>query len=160
MVSGPRVKLVGCKRALNSTTVYSTDRSKAVIPVLVISFLLCGLFLRGVLSLALSVCFSVLLALRLPRLGKRELILVFFRTFVQFALVLLCLLSLPLVWEGLRLVTMAFPGLFSYLFCKEPDFERWVGVHRSTPRTRISLLNEESVTGSHCGMTKVLLIQL
>ena len=41
-------------------------------------------------------CFSVLLALRLPRLGKRELIVVFFLTFVLLALVWFCLFPLPL----------------------------------------------------------------
>ena len=41
-----------------------------------------------------------------------------FRTFVRFALfVWFRLFSLPLgVWEGLRLVIVALPGLFSYLF--------------------------------------------
>ena len=35
VVSGPRVKLASCKSALNAPVVYSTDRSKAVVPVLV-----------------------------------------------------------------------------------------------------------------------------
>ena len=40
-----------------------------------------------------------------------------FRTVVQFALVRFCLFLLPLgVCEGLRLVFMALPGLFSYIF--------------------------------------------
>ena len=40
-----------------------------------------------------------------------------FRTFVRFALVWFCLFPLPLgVWEGLRFVTAALPGFFSYLF--------------------------------------------
>ena len=40
-----------------------------------------------------------------------------FRTFVRFVLVWICWFSLPLgVWEGLRFVVVAFPGLFSYLF--------------------------------------------
>ena len=39
-----------------------------------------------------------------------------FRTFVRFMLVWICWFSLPLgVWEGLRFVIMALPGLFSYL---------------------------------------------
>ena len=39
------------------------------------------------------------------------------RTFVRFALVLFCLFPLSLgVWEGLRLVIVALPGIFSYLF--------------------------------------------
>ena len=40
-----------------------------------------------------------------------------FRMFVRFALVWFCLFPLPLgVWEGLRFVIVAFPGLFSYRF--------------------------------------------
>ena len=35
---GPRVKLAGCKSALNPSVVYSTDRSKGVVPVLVLLF--------------------------------------------------------------------------------------------------------------------------
>ena len=39
-----------------------------------------------------------------------------FRTFVRFALVWFCLFSHPLcVWDGLRLVIVALPGLFSCL---------------------------------------------
>ena len=39
------------------------------------------------------------------------------RRFVRFALVWLCLFLLPLgVWEGLRLVIVALPELFSYFF--------------------------------------------
>ena len=64
----------------------------------------------------LFLCFSVLLALRLPRLGKRELISAF-RTFVRFGLVWFYLFPLPLgVWEGLQFVIVELPGFFSYLF--------------------------------------------
>ena len=39
-----------------------------------------------------------------------------FRTFVRFVLVWICRFPLPLgVWEGLRFVIMALPGLFSYI---------------------------------------------
>ena len=81
--SGPRVKLASCKSALNPTVVYSTDRSKAVVPVLVLLFVALWFILPGdlfyVLPCVISFfCFSVLLALRLPRLGKRELILMLF----------------------------------------------------------------------------------
>ena len=98
--------------------VYSIVRSKAVVPVLVLLFVALSFILRGDLPFViLYLCFSVLLALRLPRLGKRANISAF-RTFVRFALVWFCLISLPLrVWEGLRLVTVALPGLFSYHFC-------------------------------------------
>ena len=55
---------------------YSTDRSKAVVPVLVVLFLALWFILRGdllyvILCVILFLCFSVLLVLRLPHLGKR-----------------------------------------------------------------------------------------
>ena len=63
--------------------VYSTDRSKAVVPVLVLLFVALWFILQGdlfyvLLCFNLFLCFSVLLALRLPRLETRELILVLF----------------------------------------------------------------------------------
>ena len=126
--SGPRVKLASCKSALNAVpptpppphVVYSTDRYSGGPGV---SLTLCCFVVyatrRFVLCLImyyLFLCFSVLLALRLPRLGKRELILVLIVHLFD-ALVWFCLFSLPLgVWEGLRFVVMVLPGLFSYLF--------------------------------------------
>ena len=47
VASGPRVKLAGCKSALNPTVVYSTDRSKAVVPLLVFLFVALWFTLRG-----------------------------------------------------------------------------------------------------------------
>ena len=38
VASGPRVKLASCKRALNPQVVCSTNRSKVVVPVLVLLF--------------------------------------------------------------------------------------------------------------------------
>ena len=83
VTSGPRVKLASCKSALNPTMVFSTDRSKAVVPVLVLLFVALWFILRGDLLyvfpyVILFLCFSVLLVLQLPRLGKSELILVLF----------------------------------------------------------------------------------
>ena len=80
---GPRVKLASCKSALNPPLVCSTDRSKAVVPVLILLLVALWFILRGDLfyvfpCVILFLCFSVLLVLRLPRLGKRELILVLF----------------------------------------------------------------------------------
>ena len=80
VASGARVKLASCKPALNPyPVVYSTDGSKAVDPVLVLLFVALLFIVRGdsfyvLLCVILFLCFSVLLALRLPRLGKRELI--------------------------------------------------------------------------------------
>ena len=91
VASGPRVKLASCKSALTPPpapappppVVCSTDRSKAVVPVLVLLFVALWFILRGDLlyvfpCVILFLCFSVLLVLRLLRLGKRELILVLF----------------------------------------------------------------------------------
>ena len=74
VASGPRVKSASCKSALNPTVVFSTDRSKAVVPVLVLLFVASyeAICLMSYLVLVLFLCFSVILALRLPRLGKRE----------------------------------------------------------------------------------------
>ena len=50
-------------------------------------------------------------------LGEERANLSAFRTFVRFVLVWICLFPLPLgVWEGLRFVIAALPGLFFYLF--------------------------------------------
>ena len=73
------MKLASCKSALNPPVVYSTDRSKVVVPVLVFLFVALWFILRGDLlyvfpCVILFLCFSVLLVLRLPRLEKRELI--------------------------------------------------------------------------------------
>ena len=47
VASGPRVKLASCKSALNPPVVYSTNRSKAVVPVLVLLFGALRFNLRG-----------------------------------------------------------------------------------------------------------------
>ena len=100
---------------------YSIGHSKVVVPVLVLLFVALWFILRGYLLLCLTcvilfLCFSVLLALRLTRLGKTA-NLSAFRSFVQFVLVWFCRFPLSLcVWEGLRFVNVALPGLFSYRF--------------------------------------------
>ena len=91
VASGPRVKLASCKSALNHPVVCSIDRFKAVVPVLVLLFVVLWFILRGDLlyvfpCVILFLCFSVLLVLRLPRLWKRA-NLSAFRTFVWFVLV-------------------------------------------------------------------------
>ena len=85
------MKLAGCESALNPPVVYSTDRSKAVVPVLVLLFGALWFILRGDLLYVLQcailfLCFSVLSALRLPCLGKRELILVLFLRLIDLCL--------------------------------------------------------------------------
>ena len=108
------MKLAGCKSALNPPVVYSTDRSKALVPVLFLLFAALWFILRGDLFYVLPcaillLCFSVLLGLRLPRLGGGRANLSVFRTFVRFMLVWFCRFSLPFgVWEGLLFVFVAF----------------------------------------------------
>ena len=56
-------------------------------------------------------------SIAITSLGEERANLSAFRTFVRFVLVWICRFPLPLgVWEGLRFVIVAFPGLFSYLF--------------------------------------------
>ena len=101
--------------------VYFTDRSKAVVPVLVLLFVALWFILRGDL-LCLSVCHFVLVffspfSIAITSLGKERANLSSFRRFVRFVLVCICRFPLPLgVWEGLRFVIVAPPGLSSYLF--------------------------------------------
>ena len=70
------MKLASCKSALNPPMVYSTDRSKAVVLFAALWFILRGDLFYVLACVVLFICFSVNLELRIPRLGKRELILV------------------------------------------------------------------------------------
>ena len=69
--------------------------------------------------LYLTLCNFVLVfispfSIAITSLGKERANLSAFRTFVRFALVWICRFPLPLgVWEGLRFVIVALPGLFS-----------------------------------------------
>ena len=73
------MKLASCKSALNPSVVYSADRSKAVVLLFVaLWFILRGDLLYAFPCVILFLWFSIILVLRLPRLGKRELILVLF----------------------------------------------------------------------------------
>ena len=122
VASGPRVKLASCKSALNPPVVYSTDRSKAVVPVLVLFFVALWFILRGDLlyvfpCVILFLCFSSPFSIAITSLGEDRANLSAFRKFVRFVLVWICRFPLPLgVWEGLRFVIVALPGLFSYFF--------------------------------------------
>ena len=123
---GPRVKLASCKSALTPppppTVVYSTDRSKAVVPVLVLLFGALWFILRDDLLYVLPcailfLCFSVLLALRLPHLGKRELILVLFVCLIDLCF-WICRFPLPLdVCEGGAVCDCGTPWTFLLPFC-------------------------------------------
>ena len=70
----------------------------------------------------LSMCYFVLVffspfSIAITSLGEERANLGAFRTFVRFVLGWICRFPLPLgVWEGLRFVIVALPGLFSYPF--------------------------------------------
>ena len=121
VASGPRMKLASSKSALNPTVVCSTDRSKAVVPVLVLLFVALWFIIRGDLlyvfpCVILSCVFSPF-SIAVTSLGEERANLSAFRTFVRFVLVWICRFPLPLgVLEGLRFVIVALPGRFSYLF--------------------------------------------
>ena len=95
-----------------------SGRSKAVVPVLFLFCLAFWFILRGasclVLPCSLSSCFFSPLALKSPRLGKRELVyLLLVHLFVCFARVNFCPFSFPLGVSGwLRLQNVALPRLF------------------------------------------------
>ena len=72
----------------------------------------------------LFLCFFNPFSIAVTSLGEERVSLRAFRTFVRFALALVwfCLFPLPLgVWEGLRFVSVAHPGFFSYLFFDIPN---------------------------------------
>ena len=125
VASGPRVKLASCKSALNPPVVYSTDRSKAVVLVLVLLFVDLWFILRGDLlyvfpCVILFLCFFSLFSIAITSLGEERANLSAFRTFVRFVLVWICRCSLALgVGEGLRFVIVALSVLFSYFFRRE-----------------------------------------
>ena len=102
--------------------VYSSDRSKAVVPVLVLLFVALWFILRGDLFYVLTLCYFVLVFfspfnIAITSLGEEKANLSVFRTFVRFVLVWFYRFSLPLgVCKRLRFVIVALPGLFSYPF--------------------------------------------
>ena len=73
----------------------------------------------------LSVCHFVLVffspfSIAITSLGEERANLSAFRTFVRFVLVWICRFPLPLgVWDGLRFVIVALPGLFFYFFFRK-----------------------------------------
>ena len=94
VASGPRVKLASCKSALNPPVVYSTDRSKAVVPVLVLLLVALWFILRGdllyVFPCVILFLFFSPFSIAITSLGKERANLSAFRAFVRFVLVWIC----------------------------------------------------------------------
>ena len=101
------MKLASFKSALNPPVVCSTDRSKAVVPVLVLLFVALWFTLRGdcCMSFRVSFCSCVFFfspfSIAITSLGEERANLSAFRTFVRFVLVWICRFPLPLgVWKS------------------------------------------------------------
>ena len=121
VASGPWVKLASCKSALTPPqppAVYFTDRSKAVVPVLVLLFGALWFILRGDLLYVLP-CAGLFspFSIAITSLREERANLSAFCMFDRFVHIWICRFPLPLdVWEGLRFVIVALPRLFSYPF--------------------------------------------
>ena len=81
------MKLVGCKSALNPLVVYSTDRSKVVVLLLVLLFVALWFILPRQFVLNLALCYFVLVffspfSIAINFLGKERANLSSFHTFV------------------------------------------------------------------------------
>ena len=132
VASGPRVKLASCKNGALAgpphplppppSLIYFTDRSKAVVPVLVLLFVALWFILRSdfyaLPCVILFLCFSVLSALRLPRLGKRELILVFSVRLLDLRWFVLSVSSSSLCLRRAAFCNCGTPWAFLLLFFK------------------------------------------
>ena len=85
------MKLASCKSALNPPLVYSTDRSKAVVPALVLLLVALWFILRAIccMSFHVSFCSCVFspFSIAITSLGEERANLSAFRTFVRFVLV-------------------------------------------------------------------------
>ena len=113
--------MASCKSALNPRWFFSTDRSKAVIPVLIVLWCFVVYSARRFV-VCLTLCHFVLVffspfSIAITSLGEGRASLSAFHMFHRVVLVWICRFPLPLnVREGLRFVIVALPGLFSYLF--------------------------------------------
>ena len=86
------MKLASCKSALNPPVVCSTDRSKAVVPVLVLLFVALWFILRGDLlyvfpCVVLFLCFFSPFSIAITSLGEERANFSDFCTFDRFVLV-------------------------------------------------------------------------
>ena len=87
VASGPRVKLASCKSALNPPVVYSSDRPKTVVPVLVLLFVALWFILRGDLLYHFVLVFLSPFSIAITSLGEeRKLILVLFIRLIDLCL--------------------------------------------------------------------------
>ena len=79
VASGPRVNLASCNKPLNPPVVYSTDRSKSVVPVWTYCLMLCGLCYEAICFMPYPVSFC---SCAITSLGEETANLSVFHTFV------------------------------------------------------------------------------
>ena len=106
---------------MNKNRGFTFNKNFILIKIEVYSLLLCGLFYEAIccMSFHVSFCSCVFspFSIAITSLREERANLSAFRTFVRFVLVWICRFPLPLgVWEGLRFVIVALPGLFSFFF--------------------------------------------
>ena len=129
-------------RSFKSPVVYSADRSKAVVPELVLPFVplwKCSTrqFVWSLALCCLDIVFFSPFSIWIASLWEVRANLSAFRTFVRFALVWFCLFPLPLgVWKGLRFVIVALPGVFCYFFKINNDIIPTVNASSVSSMTR------------------------
>ena len=111
VASGPRVKLASCKSALTPsssprpTVVYSANRSKVVVPVLVLLFVALWFILRGDLfyvlpCVILFLCFFSPFRIAIHSLGEERANLSAFRLFDLCLFGFVSFLFLLVSWKG------------------------------------------------------------
>ena len=108
----------------------------------------------------LTMCHFILVffspfSIAITSLGEERANLSAFRTLVRFGLVWICRFPFPLgVWDGLRFVIVALPGLFSYIFnmqmpyrCRIFDFkpnQSFILQHPLSAKVQMQSFDEEN----------------
>ena len=81
-------------------------------------------------------------SIAITSLGEERANLGVFPTFVRFVLVWIYRVSLPVgVWEGLRFVIVALPGIFSYLF--------FLSKKKHVQNAQIQIIMRKALCGNH-----------
>ena len=109
-------------------------------------------------------CIFSSFSIAITSLGEERTNLSAFRTFVRFVLVWICRFPLPLgVWEGMRFVIVALPGLFSFpLFFYRSSAEKSVIVQKKCLLIICKTVGKqvhENITASGVGIDNVLILK-
>ena len=133
------MKLASYKSVLNPPVVYSSDRSKAVVPVLALLFDAVWFILRGDFFVCLTLCHFVLVffspfSIAITSLGEERANLTAFCMFDRFVLVWICRFPLPLGLGRVAVCDCSTPWTFllpfysSSLWCASWPIGLWSSV--------------------------------